>query len=123
MNQTKVIFRFGDTPFQKIRAVDDGLREEVNQSALGISASSSTWLTCGWYSVSAGTVVTWNALLGHNAWQRYANATGLSPYSVSQFPFETVILFTNQTLYAETLGICIWQILNLGNTVDYTVEK
>jgi len=41
MNQTKVIFRFGDVPFQKIRAVEDGVCEEVNQSALGISASSS----------------------------------------------------------------------------------
>ena len=41
MNQTKVIFRFGDTSFQKIRAVEDGVYEEANQSALGFTASSS----------------------------------------------------------------------------------
>jgi hypothetical protein len=32
MNQTKVIFRFGDVPFQKIRAVEDGyVRKLINQ--------------------------------------------------------------------------------------------
>jgi len=67
----------------------DGVCEEANQSAIGISASSSAWLTCDWYCVCADTVVTWNALLRHSAWQRYANSTGLSPYSVCQFPFET----------------------------------
>jgi hypothetical protein len=77
------------------RAVEDRVYEEIHQSALGITASSSAWLT-RWHSVSAGTVVTWKASLRHNAWQRYADATRLSPYSVCQFSFKTQ-LFNSQS--------------------------